>query len=500
MASAQAAASLRADSKRVLCRDELDGAPPQLRTGEGNWVDVSYVRTNAWNDRRKVFDVSTPTIAGESIIEREYERGDKRKFLVPCPHCGAFQELREGTDGTQHGLKADTEAGRLVTVYYACEHCREPIYNHHKNYMLPNGYWEPTAISESKVLRSYHISSLYSPVGMLSWEEYYHAWKRAIDSGSPDDMRSFANLYRGKPFRDSGARPKLENVIELRGGYREGTVPDGVLFLTCAVDVQRGSGRNKKNPPRLEFEVCGHGAAFRTWSILYRRFEGEVADPFSGAWADFREFVQEGGLSFERSSDKRVFDVPIIFVDSGDGATTGVVYRFTSGWRGAYPSKGFSALRKTKKGVGDEMNLFNARRYRVAKVGEGITLYEISTNFYKNHIYNNLKITRDTELDEQKPGFCDFPVEYGEEYFKMLTAEEKRGDGSFHNVGQRRNEALDCRVMNLCACDVYLDAWIANLREVAKKKGANALQLKEINHQFVLNLLKENTKKLNINQ
>jgi hypothetical protein len=56
MASAQSAAGLRADSKRILLRDEIDSAPVLLRTGEGNWLAVSFARTNAFGDRKKIWE------------------------------------------------------------------------------------------------------------------------------------------------------------------------------------------------------------------------------------------------------------------------------------------------------------------------------------------------------------------------------------------------------------------------------------------------------------
>jgi phage terminase large subunit GpA-like protein len=49
--SAQSASKLRSKSKRVLILDEVDGAPPQLSTGEGNWIDVAIARTNAWGSQ-----------------------------------------------------------------------------------------------------------------------------------------------------------------------------------------------------------------------------------------------------------------------------------------------------------------------------------------------------------------------------------------------------------------------------------------------------------------
>jgi phage terminase large subunit GpA-like protein len=484
MASAQSAASLRSDSKRVLIRDEIDGAPAQLRTGEGNWLDVSFARTNAWGTRRKVLDFSTPTTFIDSLINKEYEIGDQRKFFVPCPYCGKFQEL------TWDRIKGETKAGVLEKVFHLCEFCSEPMFNHQKTTMLKEGRWEPTAISHSKTYRSYHISSLYSPIGMVTWTEMFERYQKAQED--PDGMRSFVNLYLGLPYKEAGARPKLEKVIELRGAYRQATVPEGILFLTMAIDVQRGSKTDKVNPPRLELEVCGHGAGYRTWSILYKTILGEVEDPFSGAWENLNEWAKETKLQFKRH-DGYLFPIVLIFVDSGDGNVTDIVYRFCASWGSTFPIKGFSALRRKKKEVGDEAGPSNFRRYRPIKIGESDILYEISTNYYKTHLYNNLKIGRQ-DIPPQRPGFCDFPVDYGEKYFKMLTAEEKRLDGSFHCPSGRANEALDCRVYNLCACDVFLDSTVLDLKAAAQKKGATKDQVQVINSRTALEYLKNLTK------
>jgi phage terminase large subunit GpA-like protein len=482
MASAQSAAGLRSDSKRVLIRDEIDGAPAQLRTGEGNWLSVSYGRTAAWGARKKIFDFSTPTTDEDSLIKLAYEAGDQRRYEVPCPFCGTYQALEWGSDKTVHGIKAERKGGLLESVYYQCAHCREVIRNHHKTQMLRAGRWVATAQSSSATYRSYHLSSLYSPVGMMDWFELQELYDKA--QTEPDGMRSFVNLYLGLPYRETGSRPRLDHVIELRGGYKAGTVPQGVLFLTVAIDVQAGSLRDEGNPPRLEMEICGHGGGFRTWSILYRRFEGAVDDPSSGAWASLNEWALQTGLRFMRA-DGLAFQPSVIFVDSGDGNLTDVVYRFCSGWTSTFPSKGFSALRKHKAEAGDEQGIANFRRYRAVKLGEDSYLYEISTNYYKTHLYNNLKISRQ-DTGGQRPGFCDFPIDYPEGYFRMLTAEEKRRDGSFHCPSGRRNEALDARVMNLCACDVFLDAEVLRVKAVAMKNGSTRDQVQVINHRVIL--------------
>jgi phage terminase large subunit GpA-like protein len=486
LASAQSPASLRADSKRVLVRDEIDGAPAHLRTGEGSYLAVSYARTLAWGDRKKILDFSTPTTYDDSEIYKAWKLGDRREFNVPCPHCGEFQPLKWDLENdTAWGIHADIVEGDVKSVYYVCRGCEEPIYNHHKGFMLSRGYWVPTAKASEPHTQSYHISSLYSPLGMLTWEDVYQKYLSALDD--PDGMRSFVNLYLGWPYKDTGTRPPIDHVIENRGGYKSREIPDDVLFLTMGVDVQRGSKRDKGNPARLEYEVCAHGSRFRTWSINYGRIVGEVNDPQAGAWKEFSDLMEKGDFIYQ---DKlgRSYSPSLIFIDSG--YLTSVVYQFTSTWVNTFPSKGFSALRKQKIEGLDEAGPTNFKRYRSIKSGENTILYEVSTNFYKGHVYNNLKIDRVSGEGINKPGFCDFPIDYHLEYFEMLRAEEQLRDGSFVDRG-RRNEALDVRVLNLCACDVYLDLQILRMRESWKVAGVPKSELMQVNHQYILKYLEQ---------
>jgi phage terminase large subunit GpA-like protein len=490
-ASAQSASKLRSDSKRVLICDEVDGAPSQLKTGEGNWLDVAFARTNAWGNRKKIFCFSTPTTFDQSAINRLFEEGDQRKYFIPCPHCGEFQVLEFGDDNTQYGIKADV-IDSTMTVYYMCINCQGSIQEYHKTEFLNKGKWRPTAISQSPGVRSYHLSALYSPVGMFSWLELWRVYQKAL-LDPIDGMRSFTNLYLGRPFRETGSRPKIEKVIELRGVYRSGTVPNGVIYLTAGIDVQRGSISDQNNPPRLEIEILGIGSAYHTYSIMYRRFEGGVDDPFAGAWQEMYEWSEQGGLTFKRK-DGREFSVMIAFIDSGDGTMTDTVYRFTERWDNTYPSKGFSALklRKGEKSNEDMAGPSNFKRYRPVKVAEGRNiLYEISTNFYKTRIYNNLNIPR-KETGVQRPGFCDFPIDYGEKYFKMLTAEEKRRDGTFYCPSGRRNESLDTRVMCLCSADVFLSRKVMEYKAAVKEAGGTEKDIQLVTFRKVIDHMERN--------
>jgi phage terminase large subunit GpA-like protein len=90
--------------------------------------------------------------------------------------------------------------------------------------------------------------------------------------------------------------------------------------------------------------------------------------------------------------------------------------------------------------------------------------------------------------DPQRPGFCDFPRDYSDEYFAQLTGTEKHIDGSFHDI-RPRVEALDCRVYALCAGDVWLDSEVERVRKYYRDQGLDAVQVQQITGRVVLDML-----------
>jgi phage terminase large subunit GpA-like protein len=328
---------------------------------------------------------------------------------------------------------------------------------------------------------------------MKDWTKMWLLYEQALLD--PEDMRGFVNLELGLPYKEIGGRPDYSQVIELRSGYKSGDIPDGVLFLTAAIDVQRGSEKDLTNPARLEMEICGHGAEFRTWSIMYKEFIGAVDDIDDGAWLLLTEFQQQGGLVFHRD-DGTEFSPKLTFIDSGDGETTSAVYEYCQTWKYTYPSKGFNALKKKKGEADDEINpSSHFKKYRRVKLGDGTILYEISTTLYKTAIYKNI-VKRHNPTGKQPKGFCEFPKDYPKKYFTQLTSEEKlSGNKGFANYG-RRNEALDCRVYNLCAADAFLNETIDLLQQHYKNEGWSAPEWKAIDHVWVLEWLRRSTERV----
>lgn len=494
LASARSAPKLRMKSKQIVLLDEVDGAPPELVTGEGSFVAVAEGRAVAYGHRARIALMSTPTTFESSLIWKYYQDGDQRKYFMKCPHCAG--KLTFEWEGFKWSLDDDN---RVAEVWFDCPHCHGKIFNHHKTQMMSplNGAeWVPTATAISKTKRSYYLPAFYSPVGMLSWTTIVERYLKALDD--PLSMASWVNLYCGLPFKDVGTRPDSEIVIQNKGSYRHKTIPDGVLFLTMFVDVQEGSKRKDlAKPQRLELEVLGHGAGYRTWSIDYQVIPGAIHDAFSGAWEEMHQMAMSGAFRYKRS-DGRAFALDIVLIDSGSGGHYDTVYEFCGRWANTFPSKGFQDVtRLDRKNLGDVLTKDNFKRYRASKRPEGVMLYEISTNYYKRQLYKRLRIERIPGAI-QKTGFCDFPQDYGPEYFKQLTAEELRSDGSFHDGG-RAHEALDCRVGNMCAGDIFLDAMVADFQSKYRSDGMDKYQVQDIDKNFILEFLKIETMRLDKN-
>jgi phage terminase large subunit GpA-like protein len=477
MASSQSPSAQRADSVRILLLDEVDAAPSLLTTGEGFWDDNAEARTKSWGERRKILACSTPTEYQTSTIYRRFSRGDQCEYFVPCPLCGKFQILERGESQT-HGLRAEMKNGEIDFIYYLCDYCHDAIFEHHKSDMIKNGRWEPKTKPE-RLRRSFHINSLYSLIG-YKWIDYYTDYMNCKNDGNPEKMRVFTNHQDGMPYILSGERPKPERIFNNRGKYKIGEVPEDVLYLTVGIDVQLGSKVNANNPARLEMQVLGHGFRHRVWSIDYQVFFGDTSHPEQGSWELLNKYADSiNDLTYTRRVDGFKFRPTLIFIDSGDGHTTSTVYQFCQTWRNTFPIKGQRIIERERLKKPDE---FRESSYRNYNYKDG--LYTISTVLYKNIIYENLKLDRQS-VEPQKFGFIDFPIDYTEKYFDGLTAEEKMLDGSYESHG-RRNEPLDTFVYALCAAEAYLD-WDVNDRKLqAKKDGLPYREIEKIDHRFVI--------------
>jgi phage terminase large subunit GpA-like protein len=433
MTGANSAVGLRSMPVRFLMLDEVDGYPLDL-DGEGSPLDLARARTRTFA-RRKIFIVSTPTIKGLSVVEAEFEETDKRRYHVPCPHCGHKQHLK------WENLK--WEEGEPETVLYFCEDCGAGIEERYKPMMLKEkafggqAEWIPTNLEHTNPLKvGYHINSLYSPLGWYSWAEAARDWEKAKEDASK--QKTFVNTVLGETWEEEGDAPPWENLYNRRESYTVNVPPNDVMFITAGVDVQKD---------RLELEIVGWCRNKRSYSIDFRVLVGDTSSP--GVWEQLSKVVSE---SWTRE-DGAVLPMRLMAVDTG--YNTQHVYNFCRRFD-------VSRVVPVKGSESQQMLIAPPRQVDVTRSGKKIgrvKVWHVGVGMAKSELYGFLRQERNEE-GVAPYGYCHFP-QYDQHYFKGLTAEQLQM--KVNNKGYRvyewvkkyeRNEPLDCRVYARAAASV----------------------------------------------
>lgn len=426
LTGSNSAAGLRSMPIRFLFLDEIDAYPLDL-DGEGDPISLAEARTRTFS-RKKIFKVSTPTIEGRSVIEREFMLTDQRYFFLPCPHCGHKQHLK--FDNLRW------EKGKYNTVMYYCEECAAGIDERSKTKMLEKGEWIATQTINSSVTKvGYHLNSLYSPYGWYSWKDAAKQWEEA--QKDEPKMKTFINTVLGLTFKEKGESPEWQNLYNRREKYEMNKPPASVAFITAGVDIQKD---------RIEVEIVGWCEGKISYSIDYRVLVGDTSA--AKVWDELSAIVGETWLR----EDGAQLPLRLMAIDSGYQTT--MVYSFCQRFD-------MTRVIPTKGQEKQQMIVAPPRQVNVTQRGKkigSVKLWNVGVNIVKSELYGWLR----QEISEEGTapmGYCHFP-EYDQHYFKMLTSEQTqtrihKGYPVVEWVKKyERNEALDCRVYARAAANV----------------------------------------------
>lgn len=415
-------------SVALIVLDDLDRFPWEVGE-EGDVVTLARGRTKAFPRAKRLF-VSTPTVKGMSLIEREYEKSDRRRYYCPCPHCGEFQPLEWGGPEADFGVKWNAS---VTEAWYLCRACHAEIREHQKPGMLAGGRW--IAENPESSVRGYHLTALLAPIGLgPSWLALAQDWQLA--RGSPATLRAFVNTNLGETWEEAGDQVEAAGLISRLEDYPE-DLP--IVAKTVGVDVQKD---------RLEVTIDGWGVGEENWTIAHEILAGDTAQ---------REVWEElGELLAEHRPDAAAID---------SGFNTSMVYAFVEkrGWCFAVKGMEGGARPLVESDLARKQKLRKRRK-------KGAPVHIVGVDQAKALIYSRLK------MHEPGPGYVHFPrdASFDDEYFAQLTAEKQvqkmRGTRPilvWHQT-RPRNEALDCKVYALAALRL---AGI-NLAERAKRRAA----------------------------
>lgn len=407
LVGANSPSSLASRPIRVVLCDEVDRYPPSAGE-EGDPISLAKRRAATfWN--RKIIQVSTPTNKDASRIELAYQETDKRKFYVPCQHCGHEQTLAWS--------QVNWEDGNPKTARYHCEECGVGWTESERHAAVAHGRWIASAPFNGAA--GFWFNALYSPwVDLVDTVEEFLACRK-----DPMRLKTFVNTILAETWEDQGDGVDDYAISQRKEDY-EG-IPDDVVLLTAGVDVQ---------DDRLEVEIVGWGAGEESWQIEYHVLYGDPSSP--QLWARLDEILL---ATYEHPIGEPML-IRSTCVDSG-GHHTRAVYNYAKTRAG---HRVFAI-----KGVGGEGKPIVGRPSK-NNVGK-VPLYAIGVDTAKELHYARLRI------DEPGPGYCHFQAKRDDEYFRQLTAEKQviryhKGFPTRTWIKTRtRNEALDVRVYAIAA-------------------------------------------------
>jgi phage terminase large subunit GpA-like protein len=458
VAGANSAAELKSMPIRFLFMDELDEYPDDV-DGQGPADELAEKRTDTFV-RKKIYKASTPTVRGRSKVEKAYQRGDQRRYYVPCPHCKAEQVLKwsqmrwdtrrvrelhcaqcgtiaeadQGADVcTSCGEKTSAESfverdtGEIEDVHYECASCAEPIPEFHKTWLLESGRWIAEAPGNGRP-KSYHLSALYSPLGWFSWRDAVRKRLEADKDPTGELLKVWTNTVVAETYSEASEQPSDLDLKHRAEPYRLGTVPMGGLILSASVDVQ---------VDRIETQVKAWGRGEESWLVQYQVIHGDTET--DAPWAALDEFLQ---LKFKHESGA---PMRILATAVDSGFRTQKVYDFCRRrvHRHVFPVKGMSREGKAILGRPTPQDV----THKGVTVKKGVALWPIGSDTAKARIYARMKITL------PGPGCMHWPAGLPDEYFKGLTAERliKRYHKGYARMSWEkdagaRNEPLDLEV------------------------------------------------------
>lgn len=432
LTGANSAVGLRSMPVRWLFMDEVDAYPADV-AGEGDPVELAIARTRTY-PQRKIYAASTPSLTGQSRIERLYEDSDQRIFELPCPHCAHMQPL----------LFAQLRwpKGEPRQAQYHCRGCDRVIPEGLKTSMLAQGVWRPTAVSDG-ITAGFKLSSLYSPLGWYSWAEAAEQYEKA--GTNRRDLQVFFNTVLGESYAESGETPDDRRLYERREPYQIGRVPAGAGVLTAGADVQRD---------RIEVEIVAWGPERESWSVDYRLMKGDTSQP--EVWEQMTALLDET-FPCETGGTLQLHKLA---VDSGFNSL--MVYN----WARSTQSPRVMVVHGETRAA----SLLGASvPIEVGPQGQriryGIRRWPINVSIAKEELYRNLRLDAPLDGEPYPPGYCHFPM-YSGEYFEQLCAERLMTrtvhgyQKPYWQQTRARNEALDCRVYaRAAAVASRIDLW-----------------------------------------
>jgi phage terminase large subunit GpA-like protein len=473
---------------RVALTD-YDRMPDDI-DGDGSPYDLAAKRTTTFKSFAMALAESSPSreITDMKWIARTpheappakgifalYNRGDRRRWYWPCPHCneyfeGEFSHLE--WDRTRH-----TALDQAESVYMVCPNNACIIQPDERADMQMWGTWlrdfqgfdpEGRVIGEGQrtMIASFWLKGVAA--SFASWQKLVSTYLAAMSefetTGSEEALKKFYNTDLAEPYIPRGL--ESERLPENLKGRSEGPealpekeVPDNVRFLIACVDVQKNM-----------FVVQVHGISpGKPYDIvLIDRFSIQkskrVDHDGERLWVKPATYAEDWDLVTEQVIQK---SYPL-----GDGSGRRMVVKITccdSGGKAGTTANAYDYYRKLKseglagrfqlvkgdKNVGQARARISypdaAKKDRSAAARGDVPLLMLNSNVLKDALSGRL------DCITPGSGMYRFPDWLPDWWFVEMCSEQRTPKG-WINPPHSRNEAWDLSYycLGICASKILL--------------------------------------------
>lgn len=435
LASAKSVSSIASDSIRFIIMDETDKYG-DFAGKEASPISLIEERARSYANTCLIIKMCTVTTPNGVIWQAlEQESDVVWDYFVRCPHplCGSFQ-LMKPEQIHFRGIDDPREMERTRAARYVCEDCGSEWDDRLRNLAVAGGQWRPRRDVPAPTSVGFHFPGWNSRFVSLS--ECAAAALRA--KTSPTKKQHYVTQICCLPWEDVVRDPDEDRLRELVDPeHKPGTVPEGTMALTLAVDMQKA---------HFVYSVLAHAVRpFRRSRLVDY---GEVT-----TWADLEAIlaatwpmVAGGRMGIWRGG-----------LDTGGGQSEDGVWSRTEEaylWlqdpkrRGRIFGLKGSPRPMQKPIMRSEVDILPKSGRKLA---HAIELRTIDTGYFKDLV--------DERLNDPETGRpLHFHAETGADFLRQLTAEKKvrdaKGRVTWAAKGSRPNHYWDNLVYHEVLCSV----------------------------------------------
>lgn len=409
-----------------------------------------------------------------------YNRGTRARLYWPCPHCNDYFMIGPGISKLTY-IESDDIAECAESARLVCEHCAATIEFSQRRAMSAAGLWVHAgqSIKKGKVIgdkiktdiASYLIDGVAA--NWQRWDDLIR-WRLEAErifkhTGDETQLKTTVTVNEGNVYTSRNKTLRgLHKVLQSRAErYEQRCLPEGVIFLTCAIDVQIN---------RFVVQVEGWGKELENWLIdrydisLSPSRRNEAGDllpiephKFAEDWAALLEIIR-ASYPFEDDPEKRL---PIMCTACDSAGASGVTKNALAFYRELRRSKYNSVLYQPRmrrdpyfrhhkffllRGAGAGRTIKGRlkvtypdstyRSDRQSRSRGDIPIFEVDTRTFKDDVAVTMHDDNETGRVRHYPDWLS------EDFFKELSAEIRTPTGWKKRNHTRPNEAFDLHCYN----------------------------------------------------